>query len=265
MSDLTMVPSGSAMLAVRVDGDAGSPWLVLSNSLGMDISMWDAQMPALTQTHRVVRYDTRGHGRSTTPGGVYDFSMLVDDMVAVMDHLSIERADVLAMALGGMTVLGLAITYPQRVNRVICGDARADAPEAFVASWARRIEAVTAGGMPAVLRETLERWFTRAFRERRPDVVEMAARMLLDTSPSGYCGCAAALKELNYLPRLPEMRASTLYVVGGEDTGSPPEVVRAMAEATPVAEMVVFPDVAHVSNMEAPELFNGAVRRFLDA
>lgn len=260
----TTVKSGDADLHVRVDGAEHLPWIVLSNSLAADLTMWDDQIPSLTKTHRMLRYDTRGHGRSSAPQGPYSFDMLVGDMVAVMDHFEIPSADILALSLGGMTALGLALDHPGRVGRLICADARADAPPPFVEGWNQRIAAITANGMQAVLAGTMERWFTEASRQRRPDLVERASRMVLGTSVAGYIGCAEALKGLDYLRRLPSMEPDTLYIVGAEDTGAPAETMRAMAAATPGAEFEILPGVAHIANMEDVAGFDAAVAGFLD-
>jgi len=258
------VESGEAVLNTQVDGAAHLPWLVLSNSLAADLTMWDDQIADFTKTHRVLRYDTRGHGRSTAPSGAYNFDMLVGDMVAVMDHHKIEKADIVGLSLGGMTALGLGLDHPARINRLICADARADAPPPFVEGWDQRIAAVTANGMQAILNGTMERWFTAANRAARPDLVERASRMVLGTATAGYIGCAHALKGLDYLRRLPAMRPATLYIVGGEDTGAPPDAVRAMAAATPGARFELLPGVAHIANMEDVAGFNAAVAGFLD-
>lgn len=259
------VTSGTARLSARVDGEEGRPWLVVSNSLASDLTMWDDQIPTLTRTHRVVRYDTRGHGRSSAPEGPYDFPMLVADFVAVMDHFGIRSADIMGLSLGGMTCLGVGLAHPDRVERLVCADARADAPPPFVASWDQRIAAVAQGGMAAVLDGTLERWFTGKTRQERPDVVERARAMILATSTTGYIGCAEALKGLDYLKDLGRMRAATLYVVGGEDMGAPPDAMRAMAAATPGAEFALIEGAAHVANMEDPAAFDAIVADFLVA
>lgn len=257
------VRSGEADIHVRVDGPEHLPWLVLSNSLAADLTMWDDQVEAFTRTHRMLRYDTRGHGGSSAPAGPYGFDMLVGDMVAVMDHFRIARADILGLSLGGMTALGLGLDHPERVDRLICADARADAPPPFVAGWDQRIAAVAAGGMGAVLAGTLERWFTGATREHRPEIADRAARMVLGTSPVGYMGCAAALKGLDYLRRLPRLEPETLYVIGALDTGAPLDAMRAMAAATPGARLEILPDVAHIANMEDAPAFNRVVADFL--
>ena len=259
-----MVKSGEADLNVRVDGAEHLPWIVLSNSLAADLTMWDDQIPSLTKTHRVLRYDTRGHGLSSAPPGPYSFDRLVGDMVAVMDHFEIARADILGLSLGGMTALGLGLDHPGRVDRLICADARADAPPPFIEGWNQRIAAVTERGMQAVLAGTMERWFTEANRQRRPDLVERASRMVLGTSTAGYIGCAQALKGLDYLRRLPGMEPDALYIVGAEDAGAPAEAMRAMAAVTPGAEFEILPGVAHISNMEDVAGFDAAVAGFLD-
>ncbi|MBS7541856.1 alpha/beta fold hydrolase [Ancylobacter oerskovii] len=259
-----IVASGGAEIAVRVDGPEHLPWIVLSNSLAADLSMWDDQIPFLTRSYRVLRYDTRGHGRSSAPAGAYSFELLVGDLVAVMDRFGIAQADILGLSMGGMTALGLGLAYPERVNRLICADARADAPPPFVAGWDQRIAAVEAGGMGAVLAGTMERWFTAVTRQHRPEVVDRASRMVLATSPVGYIGCARALQGLDYLRHLARMEPETLYIVGAEDAGAPPEAMRAMAAETPGAQFEILPGVAHIANMEDVASFNARVAEFLD-
>jgi 3-oxoadipate enol-lactonase len=250
------VRSGAAALSARVDGEAGRPWLVLSNSLAADLSMWDDQIVLLTRTHRVVRYDTRGHGASSAQGGAYDFDMLVGDMSAVLDAVGAERADVLGLSLGGMTAMGFALAHPKRVGRIAVCDARADAPPPFVAGWDERIAAVRAGGMAAIVDGTLARWFTPACP---PDVLARARAMILGTSVEGYVGCAEALKRLDYLRRLPGLARPALFVVGEDDMGAPKDAMARMAAATPNGEFRVLPGLAHVPNMENPHAFAAAV------
>ncbi|WP_371347990.1 alpha/beta fold hydrolase [Ancylobacter sp. IITR112] len=257
------VRSAEAEIAIRVDGPAHLPWLVLSNSLAADMSMWDDQMPALTRSHRVLRYDSRGHGRSTAPAGPYSFDHLVGDLLAAMDAVGAARADLLGLSMGGMTALGVGLAYPERVGRLICAAARADAPLPFVAGWDQRIAAVESGGMSALLGGTLERWFTPALREARPETVDRAARMILATAPTGYIGCAQALKRLDYLRHLPAMRPSVLFIAGEVDMAAPVAAMQEMAQATPEGTLTVLPDVAHLCNMEDPDGFTAAVAEFL--
>jgi 3-oxoadipate enol-lactonase len=256
------VRSGDATLSVLVEGDADKPWLIASNSLAADLTMWDDQVPLFTETHRLIRYDARGHGRSSAPEGPYSFETLVADMAAILDHVGAARADVVGLSLGGMTALGFGLAHPERAGRLVVCDARADSPAPFAASWDERVAAVEGGGMAAITEGTLARWFTNACD---PAARKRAEAMILATSPVGYAGCAAALKRLDYLKDLPRMKPPVLYVVGAEDAGAPKEAMEAMAEATPRAQLVVLPGLAHVPNMEGPQAFAAAVGPFLAA
>ena len=259
--DRVAIPGGH--LATRVDGEPGLPWLVLSNSLAADHRMWDAQVPWLVERYRVLRYDTRGHGASGAPPGDYAFDDLVADAVAVMDHHGVARARYMGLSLGGMTGLGLALAHPDRVERLVVCDARADAPPPFVTSWDNRIAAIEAGGMEAIVAGTLERWLTPGFREREPGETERLGAMIRATNPSGYRGCAAALKRLDYLKDLGTLSVPTLYVVGAEDSAAPEAAMRAMAEATPGGRLAVVPNAAHIANVDAPADFRAALDGFL--
>ena len=109
---MTAVPIAGGRLFTRDDGEGEKPWRVLSNSLAADHTMWDAQMPLLTERYRVLRYDTRGHGRSDAPPAPYSFHDLVSDVRAVMDAHGVGRAAYMGLSLGGMTGLGLALAHP---------------------------------------------------------------------------------------------------------------------------------------------------------
>lgn len=256
------VKSGDATLSVRIDGQEGRPWILLSNSLATDLHMWDDQIGFLTETHRVVRYDTRGHGQSSAPQGPYDFDMLVADMLAVLDHVGAERADIMGLSLGGMTALGFGLSHPDRVRRMVVCDARADNPPPFVASWDDRIAAIEKGGMAAIVPGTLERWFTR---QASPALLAKAEAMIRATAVPGYVGCSRALQGLSYLGRLGDLSVPVRYVVGAEDLAAPVAAMQAMADATPNARLTVLPELAHIPAMEDPAAFEAAVIDWLRA
>lgn len=258
------VEVNGTILNTRIDGEEGAPWIVLSNSLAATLDMWQPQVDLLARRYRVLRYDTRGHGGSDTPPGDYSFDDLVGDVIGLMDRFGIERAAYMGLSLGGMTGLGLALAHPDRIEKLICCDARADAPPPFVASWDDRVAAIRAGGMAAIAEPTLERWFSERFRIDRPDEVARARRMILSTDVEGYAGCAAALKRLDYLQHLPGMAVPTLFVVGEKDSGAPPSVMQAMAAATPGSAFRTVAGAAHIANMDNPTGFAEAISPFLD-
>ena len=262
---MSRVPVEGGSLFTRVEASERSDpaWLILSTSIASDHTMWDPQIPALTTRYRVLRYDTRGHGLSDAPDGPYSFDMLVEDVIALMDAHGIDKASFMGLSLGGMTGLGLALTYPERVEKLVCCDARADAPEPYVKGWDERIALVEQSGMQGILAATLERWLTPAFRKENPEVVARVEQMILSTPVAGYKGAAAALKTLDYLKNLPRLTVPTLFVVGAEDAGAPPDVMQRMADAVPGARLAVIPNAAHIANIDNETGFHEAVAEFL--
>lgn len=249
---------------IRVDGPGDAPWVIFSHSVTTDLSMWDDQAAALSKRYRVLRYDTRGHGLSAAPQGPYDFDTLVTDVVALMDDQDIEEACFVGLSLGGMTGLGLGIHHPDRFAGIVVCNARADAPEGYGAAWDERIALARSKGMDALVQPTLERWFTEDFRNSQGDVLARVGAMIRDTDPDGYIACAEALKRLDYLPRVKDMKVPVLLVAGAQDAGAPEPVMRALHEAIPASEYAVLDPAGHISNLEQPERFNTAIADFLD-
>ncbi len=259
------VDRGGFALATSVTGQPeGAPWIILSNSLGASMEMWMPQLELLGRHYRVLAYDTRGHGRSDAPQGPYTFDELVGDVIALMDHFSIDRADFMGLSLGGMTGLGLAIHHPDRIGRLVCCDARADASVGFVKSWDDRIAAIEAGGLASIMSGTMERWFSQKFRDTRQEQMAAMHAMFLETSATGYIGCAGALKFLDYHKDLGRITCPTLYVVGDEDFGAPPAVMKDMADRTPGAVLAEIAGAAHIANVDEPQSFNAAISAFLE-
>lgn len=250
-------------LNTKIDGAPNKPWIVLSNSLGASLAMWDPQIAFLTENYRVLRYDTRGHGASDAPKGPYDFGNLVGDVTGLMDALNIDKASFMGLSMGGMTGLGLALNHGDRISRVVCADGRADAPDPFRAMWDQRMAAVTENGMSGIVDGTLATWFTEAWRTANPEELARIRSMVLGSDPAGYIACCQALKSLDYLRHLGGVSIPVLYVGGSEDKGAAPDVMQALAEATPGAAFHEVPDAAHVANINQPEAFNVAIAEFL--
>jgi 3-oxoadipate enol-lactonase len=248
----------------RIDGAEDAPFLVLSNSLGTTHRMWDAQMPALTESFRVLRYDKRGHGESPAPPGPYSIEELAGDVLALLDELEIERPVLWAgVSIGGMTGLWLAANAPERIERLAVCCTAAHLPPAEM--WRDRAASVRAEGMPAVTETTLERWFSPDLHEQRPDVVERFRADLLDTPPEGYASCCEAIAGHDLRDRLESIAAPTLVVAGEDDPATPPELGREIADGLPGARFELLPGARHLANVERAEEVNRLLLEHLGA
>jgi len=249
-------------LAYRLEGPEGAPVVTFSHSLCADHHMWDGQIAAFTGRYRVLRLDTRGHGASAAPEGPYDFAMLADDVVALLDALGIGRTHFVGLSLGGMIGQALALRHPDRLERlVLCATAaRTPQPE----SWSARIGIARKKGLAALADATLERWFSDGFRAAAPEVVARIGAAIRATTLTGFAGCGEAIRALDHLPRLSAIRAPTLILIGDDDLGTPLPLSEEMHRLIPGAKLVVFPWARHLLNIEVAEGFNRTVRGFLD-
>src|SRR4051794_21266383 len=171
----------STELHHRRDGRGDAPPLVLSNSLGTSLEMWDGQLPKLAERFRVLRYDQRGHGNSSAPPGPYTVAELAGDLPALLDEVGLERGSFCAPSLGAMTGMWLAIDAPERIDRLaLCCTSPSLGPREM---WAERAATVRAEGMEAIVDAQLDRWFTPEFRASGAEAVERTRRGLLAASP----------------------------------------------------------------------------------
>ena len=247
-------------LHYRFDGPVGAPVVMLSNSLGTDLAMWEAQMPRLTRDHRVLRYDTRGHGQSAVAAGPCTIERLGRDVVALLDQLALDRVTFCGLSLGGMTGMWLGIHAPARIARLVLANtaARIGRPDLYDA----RIAKVNAGGMAVISDDVLARWFTPAFIAREPATLATMKAMMERTPAAGYVACCAAVRDMDQRDELPAIAAPTLVIVGTQDGATPPADGRFLAERIPGARLVEL-DAAHLSNIEAAPAFNAALASFL--
>ena len=245
----------------RLDGPPDAPVLVLSNSLGTTLEMWDVLVPNLAERFRILRYDQRGHGRSPVPPGPYAIADLGRDVLALLDALEIERPAFCGVSLGAMTGMWVAAEAPERVARLAlcCTSAWLGPAE----TWDERARTVRERGMGAIADTVLERWFTPAFRSQRPDVVGRFADALRETPAEGYAGCCGAIERMDLREDLRRIAAPTLVISGSDDPSTPVEHQRRIAEAIPGARLSVMPGVGHGMFWEATDAFNELVLEFL--
>jgi 3-oxoadipate enol-lactonase len=249
-------------LEICVDGPADAPALLFINSIGCEQAMWDAQAAALAGRFRVIRYDARGHGGSTTPPGDYRLADLGRDALTVLDAASVERAHVCGLSLGGLTAQWLAIHAPERVERLVLASTAARIGTAQ--GWRERIELVRHGGMDGVAELALGRFFCERFRLGHPQAAAAVRDQLLRTRVDGYAGCCAALRDADLCGEICSIVAPTLVMAGALDVSTPRSQGEALARGLKHARLQVL-DAAHLSNIERPGEFTAALRDHLEA
>jgi 3-oxoadipate enol-lactonase len=243
-------------------GPHSAPVLVLSNSLGATLEMWDPQFSALSERFRLVRYDTRGHGLSPTPPGPYSIDDVGTDVIELLDRLDVERAHVAGLSLGGMTAMWLAINAPHRVDRLVllCTSAKLGPPE----MWAERAATVRAQGTQAILDATLERWLTEDYRARH-DLTWLREMYVRDVDDEGYANCCAAIEHMDQTAGLPSITAPTLIIAGAQDPATPPDPhAQTVARAISGARLEVLDPGAHLVNVEQPAAVTNLILEHLE-
>jgi 3-oxoadipate enol-lactonase len=246
-----------------LDGPPSAPVVTLSHSLATDLSMWDPQMKALTARHRVLRYDTRGHGGTDAPAGAYSLEQLAEDARALLRALGIARTHWIGLSMGGMIGQTLALAAPDLFLSLSLCDTSSRIPAEAKPLWQERIKTAETQGMEPLVEPTIGRWFTAPFREQRKDVVDRVRAMIRATNPRGYAGCCHAISALDLTDRLGAIKLPTLVVVGEEDQGTPVAASRAIHERIAGSRLEILPSAAHLANVEQPDAFTAAVTSFL--
>ena len=245
-----------------VDGDTG-PVVMLGASLGTDLSLWDDLAADLARDHRVVRFDTRGHGHSPVPEGGYTMEGLAGDVVALADELGVDRFAYVGLSLGGAIGQVLALAQPQRLTALVLACTAPVFGEP--STWRERAGQVRREGLEPLVEPTFARWFTDDFRASHPDDVARVRDMFVATPREGYAGCCEALSAYDVTDRLGRIAVPTRVIAGAEDPGTPPEVGRSMVAAIRDADLVVIEGAAHIANLARPAQFRSAVRGHLAA
>ena len=245
----------------REDGNAGGPPLLLINSLGADLRMWEPQIPALGG-RRIIRYDARGHGLSPVPDGRYALADLGRDALALLDRLGIARADICGLSLGGMTAMWLAANAPERVDRLVlcCTSALLGPPQ----MWADRAATVRARGTGAIADAGVARWVTESFRSAQPAATKLLRDMIAATPATGYAGACAAVEDMDLRADLARIGAPTLVVAGADDPATPPEHGAAIADGIAGARFEVLADAAHLATYQQADEANRLIVEALD-
>jgi 3-oxoadipate enol-lactonase len=259
---MPILKSGETRIHYVLEGQSGSPVLVFSNSLGANYSMWDPQAREFHKKFRVLRFDTRGHGQSSSTPGPYSIEWLAKDVIALLDALDLDRVNFCGLSMGGMTGMWLALNAPGRLNKLVLCNTGAKIGTAE--GWNARIGAVQKGGLKSVAAAILERWFTPAFRSKVPETMANVLKMLEETDPDGYVACCAAVRDFDCREQLKKIRTPTLVIAGAHDSATPAADGRFLAQLIPGARYAEL-NAAHLSNIEDQDRFNAELAAFLNS
>ena len=257
MSSAFVTMGDGCRLSYCFDGDPRAPVLLLSNSLGTTMDMWAYQVPHFAKRFRVLRYDSRGHGRSDAPVGSYSVDRLGRDVVELLDQLEVPRITFVGLSKGGMIGQWLGWRLAERVERLVLANTSAYMGPSE--AWDRRIRTVSEHGMNAISDSIIERWFRPAFRSH--EKVALVRDMLLNTPAHGYIGCCAAIRDMDHRQLVALVEAPTLVIAGSDDPATPLDHALLMVDRIKRAELVVL-EAAHLSNIEQADEFSKAVLNF---
>jgi 3-oxoadipate enol-lactonase len=249
-----------ARLFYTLSGKADAPVLMMSNSLGTTLEMWQPQLAALEGRFHLLRYDMRGHGKSDVREAACSIGTLGQDVLSLLDELQIGKVHFCGLSIGGVIGQWLGANAPERLKSlVLCNTA---ARIGTLESWNERIAAVEQGGVASIAQAVIQRWFTPAFRLASPGAVAPLQAMLLATNPRGYVLLCAALRDMDQRKLVESIRLPTYVIAGDHDPATTLEDAKFLQERIPGARLIALP-VAHISNVEAADQFNAAVIEFL--
>lgn len=252
-----------AQLHVCVHGDPAAPAVYLAHSILASQVMWEGQIRRLCEAgYRVIAADTRGHGESQTLSDTATMQTLVEDILATLDALRVERVHYVGLSLGGMAGFGLAARHADRLVSLCLCDARADAPPDVAAPWDERIAIAQREGCKALAGPTLVRWFGQPFLDADARRSAQLADMIARTSVTGFVACARAIQSLDALDDIARISTPTRMIVGAND-GVLPSVMQRLADGIEGAQLVVIPAAGHLPNIDQPAAFNAALLEHL--
>lgn len=258
---MPVIQSNGCTIDAEISGPDNAPVLMLSSSLGTTRHMWDPQMAAFTAQYRVLRYDRRGHGKSSVPKGPYNMEMLARDALALLDGLGIAKAHWLGLSMGGMEGMWLGANAADRFDKIILSNTSTYYPDKTV--WHNRMDAVRkAGSVAAIADMVLNAWLTKDFQTAQPDIAARMKTMMMSTSVEGYLGSCAAVRDMDHRETIKAIRNPTLIIAGAKDPATNVAAAQFIHDNVPGSKLAIV-EAAHIANVEAPDVYAKTVLDFL--
>lgn len=258
----TILANGIQM-AYQIDGPETGPVVVMSNSLMSSLEMWDDNINALASRYRVVRYDTRGHGKTDVTAGPYSIELLANDLVGLMDALQIPKAHLVGLSMGGMICQFVGAHFPDRVISLSLCDTASEMPPRSL--WEDRFAIANEKGLNGLVDGTIKRWFLEGFIAKEPEKIERVRKMILETPVTGYIACASAVRDMAQSTMLLKITSPTMVLVGRQDPACTVDQATVLHRLIRGSSMQIIDEAAHLSNIEKPNTFNDLLKGFLNS
>lgn len=259
---MNVTRANGVQLHYSVEGPKDKPVIVFSNSLGTDFRVWDRLAERFDGRYRMVRYDKRGHGLSEIKPAPYAMDDHVGDLIGLLDHLKLDSVVVCGLSVGGMIAQGLAARQPERMLAMILMDTAAKIGTAEM--WNDRIAAIEAGGIEVLADPIMERWLSASFRKDKPEETLVWRNMLTRTTPDGYLGTSAAIRDADFTESTKKIDMPVLGIGGSEDGSTPPDVVSGTIDLIAGGRFELVEGAGHLPGVEDPDKVAGLITGFLE-
>lgn len=251
--------------SVDIDSAGDGPPVVLIHGLGLDRFLWNPYVPPLAEIRRVIRYDLLGHGEATKLSSPVTLSDFGAQLVGVLDEMAVDRAVLVGFSLGGVIARVVAATHPARIEGLVLLNTIANRPAGIRRQVLDRADRLDAGETDTLAAEAIERWFTPAFRDARPDVIGTILDRLARNDRESYRHAYRLFAEVDdeVAALHPAIGAPTLVITGEDDRNSTPAMARDIADALTHADCGIVPGLRHMGLVEDPEAFLGLILPFV--
>jgi 3-oxoadipate enol-lactonase len=258
--DMAFAELNGLRMRYEFSGLESGPVLVFSHPLGTDLTMWDGQAADFGKQFRVLRYDKRGHGGSSSPAGPYTIEQMGRDAIALLDYLKLDKVNYCGLSIGGQTGMWLGANAPERLNKLVLSNTAAKIGNDD--GWNARTDAVTKGGVKSVSKIVIDRWFTPDFQAKAPTEIEKIRNVFERSDAAGYIASCQAVKAFDFREKVSGVRVPTLVIAGTHDPATTPTDTKFVADRIAGSKFVEL-NASHLSNIEQREKYSAAVAEFL--
>jgi pimeloyl-ACP methyl ester carboxylesterase len=266
----TVITNDGFPLQYRIDGpqDPNSPAIVLINSVLTTHHIWDRFLELVSSSfpkHRFIRYNPRGYAALLSGTKPISIDVLADDVEYLLYRLSIPKATLVGVSMGGMTTLTFALRHPKMLENFVACDFNVSGGEAYRKAWDERIELVkTKGGMDTLADQTVNRWFGSAFVQAGSPISKDVRAMIQNADVQGFIDNARAICEFDIAARLGEIEVAGTTLVGEQDGGGAlPPAMEAFTKDISNCKLVKIPNAGHLPMVDQPEIFAEVVKGLL--